>query len=116
MARHYYRTNVPLPVMVLWWVFCGICVLIYGCYDYVFQKPQRDVTAQAQVQWERRHLNGWRLEQSYDAEHGLFRDRMNNGETCTTKAYPGYPTCPPQQYFIDGNPQAPPQTQPAVKP
>ena len=100
MARHYYRTNVPLPIMILWWVFLGICVLIYGAYDSCVRGPTR----QAQAQWERDHFTGWRLQETYDTEHGMFDDRLRN-ERCTTKGYPGYPACPPQQYYADGKPQ-----------
>lgn len=86
--------------MILWWIFLGFCVLVYGCYDWVANGPKR----QAQVQWEREHFSGWRLEQSYDTTHGLFRDKLNN-DTCTTKGYPGYPACPAQQYFVNGKAQ-----------
>ena len=101
MARHYYRTNVPLPVMIAWWVFLGICVLCYSCYDAVVNGPKK----RAQAQWDRDHFNGWRLEQSYDKEHGLLYDRLNK-ETCTAKGFPGYPVCPAQQYFVDGRPRS----------
>jgi hypothetical protein len=107
MARHYYRTNVPLPVMIIWWVFLGICFLVYGAYDAVFQAPERRARQQAQAQWDRDHFNGWRLEQSYDPEHGIFYDKLDK-KTCTIKGYPGYPPCPAQQYFVEGRPQSAP--------
>lgn len=90
--------------MILWWGFLGICVLIYGCYDLVVNGPKRD----AQAQWDREHFNGWRLEkESWDTEHGLYFDKMDKKE-CTTVGYPGYPSCPTQQFYVDGKPgQAP---------
>jgi len=109
VARHYYRTNIPLPAMLLWWVFLGICFLVYGCYDLVFQAPGRHAREQAQAQWDRDHFSGWRLSQNYpsddDVQHGLYFDGLEK-KTCTTKGYPGYPDCPYQQYYIDGKPQA----------
>lgn len=113
MAKHYYRTNVPLPVMIVWWVFLGICMLVYGAYDALFQAPERHAQEHAQAQWDRDHFNGWRLEQQYptdaDIQHGLFFDNLNK-ERCTVKAYPGYPACPAQQYYVDGKPQSAPAT------
>jgi hypothetical protein len=80
MARHYYRTNVPLPIMILWWVFIGICAVIFMIHDAIFKAPERKAQAEAQATWERQHLNGWRLEQKYpsqsDIDHGIFYDRM----------------------------------------
>ena len=108
MARHYYRTNVPLPIMIIWWVFLGFCVLIYGCYDAVFKAPERNATRAAQAKWERDHFTGWRLEaQPYEREHGLYSDKLDGG-SCTTLGYPGYKACPPQQYLVNGSAQAPP--------
>lgn len=102
MAKHYYRTNVPLPIMIVWWVFCGICVLLYMGYDALVNGPKRD----AQKQWDRDHFNGWRLEKvSYDTEHGLYYNKLDGGE-CTVRGYPGYPDCPPQLYYVDGKPQS----------
>lgn len=110
MARHYYRTNVPLPVMILWWGFIGICALIYGCYDAVFKAPEREAVISAQQKWDREHFNGWRLqERSYEREHGLYDDRRDGG-ACTISGYPGYKACPLQQYFVNGQPQIYPPT------
>jgi len=91
--------------MIIWWVFLGICVLVYGCYDALFQAPARRAQQEAQQQWDRDHFSGWRLEQGYDTQHGLYTDRMEH-QTCTTMGYPGYPACSSQQYYIDGKPQA----------
>jgi hypothetical protein len=35
MARHYYRTNVPLPIMIIWWVFLGVCdvIIMVGAFE-----------------------------------------------------------------------------------
>ena len=108
MARHYYRTNIPFPIMLIWWVFLGICALVYGCYDVLFQAPERHAREQAQAQWDRDHFNGWRLEQSYpsddDIQRGLFYDKLEK-QRCTTKGYPGYPACPAQAYYVDGKAQ-----------
>ena len=102
MARHYYRTNVPLPVMLVWWVFLGICVIAYGAYDFLAHGPER----KAQAQWDRDHFNGWRLEkETWDTEHGLYTDKLEK-VTCMTVGYPGYPACPTQQFYVDGKPQA----------
>jgi hypothetical protein len=94
--------------MILWWGFMGVCVLVYGCYDALFQAPERHARERAQAQWDRDHFNGWRLEQSYpsagDVQHGLFYDKLEK-RTCTTKSYPGYPACPAQTYYVDGKPQ-----------
>jgi hypothetical protein len=103
MARHYYWTNVPLPVMILWWIFLGICIVCYSCYNALVNGPKE----KAQAQWDRDHFNGWRLEKSYDDAHGLMFDKLDK-KTCTTKAYPGYEPCPAQQYFGDGKPQSAP--------
>jgi hypothetical protein len=106
MARHYYRTNVPLGVMFIKWIGLGILVLGYMAYDACFKAPQRETQRVAQAQWDRQHFNGLRLEkQAYDTEHGLYFDKLNK-ETCTTVGYPGYPACPVQQYFVNGSPQA----------
>jgi hypothetical protein len=100
MARHYYRTNVPLPIMFLKWIGMGILVAIALLYDTCANGPKRE----AQARWDREHFNGWRLEaQTYETEHGLYYDKLKQ-ETCTMKGYPGYPTCPAQQYFVDGKP------------
>lgn len=111
MARHYYRTNVPLPVMIVWWVFLGACAVVFIIYDAVFKAPERKTQAEAQAVWERQHFNGWRLEQKYPSqsniEHGLFFDGLTR-KTCTTKGYPGYDPCPMQQYYIEGQPGSPP--------
>jgi hypothetical protein len=119
MARHYYRTNVPLPVMIVWWVFLGICVVIYGAYDVIFKAPERRARAEAQATWEQQHFNGWKLEQKYpsqsDIEHGIFFDRYE-GKTCTTRNYPGYDPCPAQQYYINGMVSQPPAETPADAP
>ena len=102
MARHYYRTNVPLPIMIIKWVGLGILGLCFLAYDACVNGPKRH----AQAQWDREHFNGWRLEkQTYDTEHGLYFDKLNK-ETCTTIGYPGYPACPTQQYFVNGTPQS----------
>lgn len=107
MARHYYRTNVPLPIMIVWWVFLGVCVLCYGCYDALVNGPTR----RAQARWDRDHYTGWRLEEGYDKEHGIFYDKLDK-QSCTIKDYPGYPACPPQQYFVNGVPQPTPAATP----
>jgi hypothetical protein len=111
MAKHYYRTNVPLPIMIIWWVLLGICVLLYMGYDALFKAPERNAQEQRQEQWDRDHFNGWRLEQSYptdsDVQHGLFFDKLGKLR-CTVKGYPGYPACPAQQYYVDGKPQSAP--------
>jgi hypothetical protein len=86
--------------MIVWWVFLGVCVIVFAAYDVIVNGPKK----RAQEQWDRDHFNGWRLEQSYDAEHGLLYDKLDK-KTCTTKGYPGYPNCPPQQHFVDGKPQ-----------
>ena len=105
MARHYYRTNVPLGVMIIKWVGLGILVLGYMAYDACFKAPEREAQRTAQEQWDRLHFNGWRLEkQTYDSNHGLYYDYLNK-ETCTSLGYPGYPACPAQQYFVNGMPQ-----------
>lgn len=99
MARHYYRTNVPLPIMFLKWIGMGILVVFAMLYDTCFQAPKRN----AQKQWDRQHYTGWRLEAGYDTQHGLYTDKLTD-ETCTTKGYPGYPACPIQQYYSNGTP------------
>ena len=105
MARHYYRTNVPLPIMMLKWVAIGIFGGLFLLYDACFVKPGRDERMEAQRQWDRRHFNGWRLEKvSYDTQHGLYYDLMENREECSTVGYPGYPACPTQQYYVNGQP------------
>jgi hypothetical protein len=90
--------------MLIWWAFLGICVLVYGCYDALFQAPERHAREQAQEQWDRDHFNGWPLEQSYDTQHGLFYDKLDK-QACTAKGYPGYPACLTQTYYVDGKPQ-----------
>ena len=119
MARHYYRTNVPLPVMIIWWVFLGICVVIYGIYDVIFKAPERKAQAEAQATWERQHYNGWKLEQKVptqsEIEHGIFYDRYEQ-KNCTTRSYPGYDPCPAQQYYINGVPSQPPEETPVETP
>ena len=111
MARHYYRTNVPLPIMIIWWVFLGICFVVFMIYDAIFKAPERKAQVEAQVLWERQHFNGWKLEQKYpsqsDIEHGIFFDRYDQ-KTCTTKSYPGYDPCPTQQYYSNGMLSTPP--------
>jgi hypothetical protein len=74
--------------MIVWWVFLGGCVLVFTAYDAIVNGSQKKGTGTMG----QRHFNGWRLEQS-------------DKKTCTTKGYPGYPNCPPQQYFVDGKPQ-----------
>src|ERR1051326_8150731 len=96
-SRHYYRTNVPLPIMILWWIFLGFCGICYAIYDSCSNGPTRN----AQAEWDRAHYTGWRLEQSYDKEHGLYYDKLDK-LSCTTRGYPGYKACPAQQYFRDG--------------
>ena len=112
MARHYYRTNIPFGAQLLWWGFCGICILVYGCYNALFIAPEQDAKVQAQRQWDRNRFNGWRLERSSyatddDIRHGLFYDKLEL-KTCTTMAFPGYPACPAQAYFLEGTPQTVP--------
>jgi hypothetical protein len=85
--------------MIVWWVFLGVCVVLYTAYNAIVNGPKE----RAQKQWDHDHFNGWRLEQSYDTEHGLLYDKLDK-LTCTTKGYPGYPPCPGQQYFVDGKP------------
>ena len=115
MARHYFRTNIPFPIMLLWWGFLGVCVLVYGCYDALFLAPERSARLHAQQQWDRDHFDGWRLEQRYasdfNVQHGLFYDKLEQKE-CTMRGYPGYPACPAQTYYIDGKPQATGPAQP----
>ena len=104
MARHYYRTTVPLGIMFLKWIGIALFFGIYLLYDACANGPKRT----AQAQWDRDHFNGWRLEaQTYDTQHGLYFDNLRK-ETCTTKGYPGYPACPPQRYFVDGQPSTAP--------
>jgi len=97
--------------MIIWWVFLGICVVIFMIYDAVFKAPERKAQAEAQVLWERQHFNGWKLEQKYpsqaDIEHGLFFDRYDQ-KTFTTRSYPGYDPCPAQQYYLNGVASTPP--------
>ena len=111
MARHYYRTNVPLPIMIIWWCFLGVCVVLFSIYDAVFKAPERKAQAEAQATWERQHYNGWKLEQKYpthnEIERGIFFDRYDQ-KTCTTKGYPGYEPCPPQQHYSNGVPSLAP--------
>lgn len=111
MARHYYRTNVPLPIVILWWGFLGVCFILYMIYDATFKGPERKAQAEAQAAWERQHYNGWKLEQKYpsqsDIEHGIFHDRYDD-KYCTTRSYPGYEPCPAQQYYVNGVPGQPP--------
>jgi len=103
MARHYYRTNVPLPIMFLKWIAIGIFGGLFLLYDACFEKPARDARREAQVHWDRQHFNGWRLEKvSYDSQHGLYYDLLHEREECSTLGYPGYPPCPPQQYYANG--------------
>lgn len=106
MARHYYRTNVPLPVMILKWIAVGVFGLCFFAYDSCFNAPKREAERQAQAQWDRERFNGWRLtKQTYDTQHGLFFDELNK-HTCTTLGYPGYPACPAQRYYANGQPQS----------
>jgi hypothetical protein len=93
--------------MIVWWVFLGACVVVYGLYHAVVYGPEEKARAQAQAQWDRQHFNGWRLEKSYDDEHGILFDKLDK-KKCTAKGYPGYDPCPSQQYFVDGTPQEPP--------
>lgn len=111
MPRHYYRTNVPLPVMILWWGFLGVCAVIFMIYNAIFKAPEQRAQAQAQKTWERQHFNGWRIEQKYpaesDIEHRIFYDRLEQ-KSCTDKGYPGYDPCPVQLYYVNGAPSSPP--------
>jgi hypothetical protein len=91
--------------MFLKWIGIGILGGMYLLYDACFVKPERDARVQAQKEWDRQHFNGWRLEKlSYETEHGLYYDALNDRQECTTVGYPGYPACPPQQYYVDGRP------------
>jgi hypothetical protein len=105
--------------MVIWWVFLGICVVIFMIYDAVFKAPERRERAEAQAQWERQHYSGWKLEQKYqypsesDIERGIFYDRYDSKD-CTTRNYPGYDPCPSQQYYVNGVPSEPPVETPAT--
>jgi len=81
-------------------------------YDAIFKAPERKAQAEAQAVWERQHYSGWKLEQQKypsqnDIEHGIFYDRYDQ-KTCTTKSYPGYDPCPPQQYYSNGVLSSPP--------
>jgi hypothetical protein len=108
MAKHYYRTNVPLIFVVLKFVGIGILGGLYLLYDACFVKPGRDARIEAQKQWDRQHYNGWRLDKvSYDTEHGLYYDQLNDRQECTTVGYPGYPICPAQRYYVNGQPSSP---------
>jgi len=89
--------------MILKWLAIGICGGLFFLYDACFVKPDRDARLEAQRQWDRQHSNGWRLEKvSYDTEHGLYYDLLKEREECSTLGYPGYPACPPQQYYVNG--------------
>jgi hypothetical protein len=91
--------------MFLKWIGIGLFFGLYFLYDACFVKPERDVRIQAQNQWDRELFNGWRLEGvTYDTEHGLYFDNLNGRQECTTVGYPGYPACPPQQYYVNGRP------------
>lgn len=57
MAKHY-RTNVPFSATLVWWMFLGICALVYGFYDAIFLAPKRFARERAQEQWDREHFNG----------------------------------------------------------
>ena len=96
--------------MILWGVLLGACAVIFMIYA-IFKAPERRAQAEAQATWERQHYNGWKLEQNYpthsDIEHGIFFDRYDQ-KTCTTRGYPGYDPCPPQQYYLNGMPSQPP--------
>jgi hypothetical protein len=111
MARHYYRTNVPLSAMIVWWGFLAVCIIIFAAYNAIVKEPERRAQAEAQRTWERQHFNGWKLEQKHpaqsDIEHGIFYDRMEQ-KSCTTKGYPGNPPCPTQLYYVNGVPGSPP--------
>ena len=105
MARHYYRTNVPLPIMMLKWIGLAIFIPLFLLYDTCANGPKRE----AQGQWDRQHFNGWRLEKdTYDTKHGLYYDKLNK-EQCTAVGYPGYPACPAQQYYLNGQSSPPPK-------
>ncbi len=97
--------------MIIWWVFLGICFVVFMIYEAVFKAPQRKAQAEAQATWERQNFNGWKLVQKYpsqsDIEHGLFYDRYDQ-KKCTTRGYPGYDPCPAQQYYSNGVPSTPP--------
>jgi hypothetical protein len=54
MARHYYRTNVPLPVMTLKWVGLGILGLCFLAYNACVNGPKRGLRRK----WDREHFNG----------------------------------------------------------
>jgi hypothetical protein len=111
MTRHYHRTN------LLGWVFVGICAVIVLIYGAATFKNHPDPKALAQL-W-KQHFTGWKLEQENpsqaEIDHGLFLDQYD-GKICTTKGYPGYDPCPPQQYYIDGVPSQPPVETPPETP
>jgi len=89
--------------MFLKWIGLGIFFVLYLAYDACFVAPDRNARQQAQVQWDRDHYTGWRLEASYDTAHGLYDDKLTK-QTCSTIGYPGYPACPAQQYYSNGRP------------
>jgi hypothetical protein len=111
MARHYYRTNVPLPVMILWWGFLGVCVVVLMAYNAIFKAPPTESTGGGAENLGASTFQWGKLEQKYpgqsDIEHGIFFDRMEQ-KSCTTKGYPGYDSCPGQLYFVNGAPSSPP--------
>lgn len=91
--------------MFLKWIGLGILFVVFYLYDACFVKPGRDAREQAQKEWDRQHFNGWRLDAvTYDTEHGLYYDKLNDNQECTTVGYPGYPACPPQTYYVNGQP------------
>jgi hypothetical protein len=82
MARHYYRTNVPLPIMIVWWVFLGACALIFMIYDAVFKAPERKERAEAQAQWERNILMAGNLNRN---THQKMKSSAGFSSTDTTR-------------------------------
>lgn len=70
---------------------------------------QDDSARRARTEWEWNHYTGYRLTLSNE-ELGLYFDkRAGDFSQCTTKAYPGYPACPPQQYVVNGQPTSEPE-------
>ena len=89
--------------MILKWIGMGILGVLFLLYDTCANGPKRE----AQRQWDRDHFNGWRLEKdTSDTAHGLYYDKMNGGEACTVVSYPGYPPCPQQRYYTNGQPSS----------
>jgi hypothetical protein len=57
--------------------------------------------ARAKQSWEWQHYSGDRLIARDDTAHGIFQDKKTNKD-CSTLGYPGYPACPEQAYYVNG--------------